>query len=353
MKLLANNETVNSLSKVNFQILIAHKQDGVIKTQLPNVESQIKWETHRQGSPGKLTFRVHKDANLNFQPGDVASLYSYPEDEKIANSNDLLTKGTLLFWGYVFTKKRNKDGWIEVTAYDALRYLKNKDTITYTNKKASEVVSTIAKNWTIPVGKIEDTNYVIGSRVEDDQSLIDILQNAIDLTLISTNTLYVLYMDQDKICLENAINLRKNVVIDDTMLEDYDYTTTIDEDVYNEIELYYDDDKTNKRQYFNVRDSANIEKWYRLKYTENIQTPTNGQQRAEQMLKLYNQLNRKIQLKNVFGNPDCKAGSSVTVKLNLGDMILDGWVRIEKAVHTITKDEYMMDLTVSSREFAV
>lgn len=335
---MASKTTINKNFDGDFEVVIKHKTNGGYELQYPIVEDGVKWETDRQGSPGKLTFKVYKDknGNLNFQEGDMV-LLRYRDDNKGWIS---------LFEGYVFTKKRNKDGWIEVTAYDQLRYFKNKATYVYTNKKASDVLKMIANDYKLNVGTVENTSYVIGSRAEDNQSLFDIIQNALDLTLISTNNLYVLFADGGKLHLRDVNNMKLDLVINDAVAKDFDYTSTIDDATYNDIELYYDNDETNKREYFHAADTNNITNWGRLRYTESIKNPTNATDRAKKMLQLYNHKTRKLQVKEAFGDYRCRAGASVIVQLNLGDIGVSNYMLIEKATHTFKKNEYRMDLTL-------
>lgn len=334
---MASQTYVNKNFDGDFRVVINHKIKNGYESIVPLVEDGVKWETDRQGSPGKLTFKVYSPTNnsVNFQEGDVAIL-QYKGGDTWAN----------LFVGYVFVKKRSKNDWIDVVAYDALRYLKNKATYVYTNKKASDLIKMIANDYHLATGTIESTGYVIGSRVEDDQSLFDIIQNALDLTLISTNNLYVLYVDNGKVCLRDANNMKTNVVIDESVAEDFEYTSTIDDDVYNEIELYYDNEDTNKREYYHAYDATNISNWGRLRYTESVSNPANIQDRVKKMLKLYNRKNRKLTVKSAFGNPECRAGASVIVQLNLGDLKVANYMLIEKATHTFSKNQYRMDLTL-------
>lgn len=77
----------------------------------------------RKGTPGKLEFTVVKGPGLNFAEGDPVKL---------------TVNGTAMFYGFVFKKMRDKGGTIDVVAYDQLRYLKNKDTITEEGLKASD-----------------------------------------------------------------------------------------------------------------------------------------------------------------------------------------------------------------------
>lgn len=330
--------TVDKNFDGEFTVLINHKTSSGYELLTPIVEDGVKWETDRQGSPGKLTFRLYSEKNkeVNFQEGDTVAL----------KYQDSSGNATMVFNGYIFTKKRNKEGWIEVTAYDQLRYFKNKATYVYTNKKASDLVTMIANDYSLTIGNIDNTSYVIGNRVEDNQSLFDIIQNALDLTLVSTNDLYVLYSDNNKLYLRNALDMKTNVVINESVAEDFDYTSSIDEETYNEIELFYDNDETNKREYYNAMDSANMGKWGRLRYTESIQNPANAKDRAKKMLQLYNRTSKKLKVTNAFGDCQCRAGASVIVQLDLGDTKVSNYMLIEKATHIFKKDEYRMDLTL-------
>jgi hypothetical protein len=335
---LASNVTVTQNFNGEFNVKIKHYITNGYEIQTPVVEDGVKWETDRQGSPGKLTFKVYKDknGNLNFQEGDMVTL----------NYKDNSSGWKVVFVGVIFTKKRNKDGWIDVTAYDTLRYFKNKATYVYTNKKASDVIKMLASDYKLSLGTIENTSYVIGERVEDNQSLFDIAQNALDLTLIHTTDRYVLYVDEGKINLRNVNSLKTNVVINKDTAENFDYSSSIDDETYNEIELYYDNNDTNKREYYHASDSNNVNKWGRLRLTESIQNPSNAKDRAKKMLELYNRKTRTLKVSGAFGDYRCRAGASVIVQLDLGDIKADSYMLIEKATHTFKKDEYRMDLTL-------
>lgn len=335
--------TTNKNFDGEFNVVIKHKLTSGHELITPVVEDGVKWETSRQGSPGKLTFRVYKDKNggLEFQEGDAVLLrYRNPGEDWVS-----------VFIGYVFTKKHNKNGWIDVTAYDLLRYFKNKATYVYTNKRVSDLLKMIADDYKLPIGKIDDSRYVIGERVEDDQSLFDIIQNALDQTLMSTKAMYVLFADDGKVCLRNANNMRLDVVINKDTAEDFDYESSIDKETYNEIELYYDNDETNKREYYHAVDEKNLGNWGRLRLTENIKNPTNAADRVKQMLKLYNRKTRNLKVKGAFGDFRCRAGASVIVQLDLEDIKISNYMLIEKATHTFKANEYRMDLTLSDSEF--
>lgn len=300
-------------------------------TYVPAVLGGINFTTERYGTPSKLTFKVVKDNKLNFEEGNAVKL-DYD--------------GKPIFFGYVFTKSRDKDDVIDVTCYDQLRYLKNKDTYVYQNKTASEVIKLIAADFNLQTGSIEDTKFKIPSRVEDTQTLFDIIQNALDLTMENTKQIYVLYDEYGKITLKSLDNMRVNVLIDADTAENYSYSSSIDDNTYNKIKLVYDNKETGKRDVYITKDSKNIKKWGILQFYETLQEGENGKAKVETLLQLYNQKTRKLQIKNVLGDIRVRAGSLIPVQLNLGDIIVNNYLLVESCKHTFDLDEHFMDLTL-------
>ena len=141
------------------------------KAYIPAVEEGIEWTTERKDTPGKLSFQVLKDDVLDFSEGSAVRMK---------------VNGDGVFFGFVFKQQRSKEQIITVTAYDQLRYLKNKDTIVYEGKTADQFLRMIAADYDLNVGVLENTGYVIESRVEENTSLFEMIQNALDLTLTNT-----------------------------------------------------------------------------------------------------------------------------------------------------------------------
>lgn len=317
---------------MDYELLIQHGN----KVYQPIVTGEIQWQTERKGVQGSLTFKVVKDATLNFTEGD---------------SVRLKVDGKKVFYGFVFQKKRNKDGIITVTAYDQLRYLKNKDTYVYSNKTASEVIQMLAKDFSLQCGTMEDTKFKIESRVEDNQTLFDIIQNALDLTLQNKKEMYVLYDDFGKLTLKNIGNMKVGILIDEDTGENFDYTSSIDGETYNKIKLVYNNEKTGKRETYIAQDSSHINQWGVLQYFETIDEKTNGKAKADALLSLYNQKTRNLTIKGAFGDVRVRAGTLVAVSLNLGDIIANSFLLVEQAKHTFSESLHTMDLTLRGGEF--
>lgn len=317
---------------MSYELLIQHEN----KIYQPIVTGEIQWQTERKGVQGSLTFKVVKDATLNFTEGD---------------SVRLKVDGKKVFYGFVFQKKRDKQGIITVTAYDQLRYLKNKDTYVYSNKTASEVVQMLAKDFNLQCGTLEDTKFKIESRVEDNQTLFDIIQNALDLTLQNKKEMYVLYDDFGKLTLKNIGNMKVDILIDEDTGENFDYTSSIDGETYNKIKLVYENEETGKREIYIAQDGSHINQWGVLQYFETIDEKVNGKAKADALLSLYNQKTRNLTIKGAFGDVRVRAGTLVAVSLNLGDIIANSFLLVEQAKHTFSESLHTMDLTLRGGEF--
>lgn len=324
---------------MDVELLIANQTNG--KVYQPIVEEGIEWSTERRGVPGKLRFNVVKDEIISFQEGDAVRL-------KVNGAN--------IFFGFVFSKKRNKDQIIEVTAYDQLRYLQNKDTYVYTNKTAKQLVQMIANDFGLQTGTLEETGFVIASRVEDNTSLFDMIGNALDLTLQNKKELFVLYDDFGKLTLKSLANMRVGrngayLLIDDETGENFEYTSSIDTQTYNKIKLTYENEETGKRDVYIAQDGSHINQWGILQYYDTLSKGENGQAKADALLKLYNQKTRNLRITNAFGDTRVRAGSMVVINLGLGDINVKNFMLVEKCVHKFKLDEHFMDLTLRGGDF--
>lgn len=323
---------------MNVELLITDSAGKI--AYLPVVEEGIEWSTERS-SPGKLTFKVIKDDVINFREGAAVRLK---------------VDGKPVFFGFVFSKKRDKKQTITVTAYDQLRYLNNKDTCVYENKTASQLVRMIAADFSLNVGTIEDTKFVIPSRVEDNTSLFDMIGNALDLTLTNTKQMFVLYDDFGKLSLKNIASMRVGeagsyLMLDEETGENFEYTSSIDSDTYNKIKLTYDNEDTGKREVYIAQDSKHINEWGVLQYFDTVSKGENGQSKANALLQLYNQKTRNLKITNAFGDTRVRAGSMIIVNLALGDVNLKNFMLVESAKHTFKQGEHFMNLTLRGGEF--
>ena len=152
---------------------------------------------------------------------------------------------------------------------------------------------------------MEDTGYTLETIVEENQTLFDMIQSALDETLMNTKQLYVLYDDAGKLTLKNINTMKLNLLIDEETGENFSYESSIDEQTYNKIKLAYNND----------------------------------------------QKTRKLTIQNAFGDVRVRAGSAVVVALNLGDIVTNNYMVVNKVTHTFRGDEHMMELDLIGGEF--
>lgn len=305
---------------------------------LPPVVESVSIEWERQGQPGKLTADIVKTPGLSFQEGDPCRFS---------------VDGTPIFYGFVFEKARkgSMDQVITITVYDQLYYLKNKDTYVYSNKTAAAVIRMIAEDFQLNVGALADTGYTIASRVEDNRTLFDIIQTALDETLKATSQMYVLYDDVGKLTLKNIGDMKLGLLVDNETAGDFDYKTSIASQTYDKVKLSYENKDTGKREIFVAQDGSSINQWGVLQYYEKIDSTANAKAMADALLSLYNTKTRTLKLKDVLGDVRVRAGTMLVVILGLGDMNLSSYLMVEQVKHTFSNEQHVMDLNMRGGTF--
>lgn len=325
-------EVEGKLEGQSFQLLIEIEKKLI---EFPVVDG-VTLTYDRKGSPGKLTFKVIYSKEYKIQEGD-AVLFIVDERK--------------LFFGFVFTKDRDKEKIINVTAYDQLRYLKNKGFYQYTKKTTGQLIKIIAEDYHLKTGTLADTKHPI-TRIEDNVTLLDMIQNSLDETLMETGEIYVLYDTVGEITLKNVKSMKVNTCfISDHTAENFSYKSSIDSDVYNKISLRYEDKESKKVTPYVKSSIENINKWGILQYFDKVDSKEIGDLRAEALLKFYNQKKRSLSINGVFGNKKVKGGSLVPVVLNLGDIKVSNYMLVEKVTHKFQAGTYLMDLILTGGDF--
>lgn len=302
----------------------------------PAVEAGIQWTTERKGAPGKLTFQVVMDSALDIQEG---------------NAVQFCVDGAKVFYGYIFKRSFDKEGLMKVTCYDQLRYFKNKESYVYREKTASQVLQMVCSDFLLRTGEVEDTEYVIAQKSEMDKTLFDVVQNALDSTLIHTRRLYVLYDDFGRICLKNIGSMKIPLLIDEETGQNFEYDSSIDSSTYNRIKLKRENQETGKQDVYITMDTEHINAWGLLQYCENIQGKEDGQAKADAMLQFYNTKTKSLRIRDAFGDVRIRAGTAPMIRLSFGELKLDHFMVCEQAEHTFAEGLHTMNLTLTGGEF--
>ncbi len=304
------------------------------KIYKPVCIGDITLTSRLKGSASVLSFVVKKDSVISFHEGDEVLF-------RIDYKN--------VFKGYVFEKNRRDGKAINVKCYDFLRYLKYEDCLTIGGMPTSGLIKFLGQINEWKLGEIEDTKFNLPPIVMDDSAYIDVIQKSIDETYDYTFEEFVLFVKNGELTLKNVKNMKTDFVLTENNCCGFDYTSSIDQDTYNQIKIAQrrSDDKFAEVKV--VRDEENINRWGRLQYVEVIgENDIIKEHQASQLLKKHNRVTRRLTFSNVFGRDDIRAGCQIFIKFNLGDVVLNDFFVVESCTHRINEDIHFMDVNVRS-----
>lgn len=313
---------------MNIELLIS-ADDGK-SAFMPYVKS-IEWRTEISCSPGRLVCCVLWDGELKASEGASVRLRA---------------DGRNVFFGYLFGSERGADGELRLICYDQLRYLLNKDTYIYEGKTASQLLRLIAEDFSLKIGTVEDSGYVIPYRIEENSTLLDMMENAISLTYHNGGGRFVLYDDFGSLCLKSIRSFYggdKVLLIDEGAAEELALSSSVDKNAYNTVKLFYNGGKSGKRDIYTAQDREKVRKWGVLQYTESLRAGENGEAKAKELLRLYNRKKVKAEVKNAFGDTAFRAGCIGAVSLG-GEK---GFMLAERVIHKFTPEGHFMDVILT------
>jgi hypothetical protein len=311
------------------EVLIDNRDGKVWEMPVQSVD----WKTARIGKVGSLDAKLILEKPLDYPVNSGAVLRITDGENKV-------------FYGYVFKGGFKQDSLVSVKAYDQLRYLMYNDTFVFSATTATAAIKKIATDSDLIIGHFEDTLYRVPGIVEDDKKALDVLSKFLDSTLIATNRNFVLFDNFGSLDLRNIANMLIPAddfyIGEESLLFDFEYEKSIDEETYNRIKLVQDNKKTGKREVYIAQDSSNIEKWGRLqdykKVNENM-TPAQIKDLLTRLIQLKNREVKKLKL-DCLGNWKVRAGSMVFVyieKIGIKEYFLvdDCHHKWNEGVHTM------------------
>ena len=287
---------------------------------------------------GVLKCKLKNNESLSYHEGD---------------SINLDVDGVNLFTGRVMKKRRDKRQLITTTAYDQIFFLtKNRETYVYENKTAEAVIQMVAGDFGLSLGSIASTGYVIPYRVEDIQTLIDIIYTALDLTVINTGQLFVLHDVGGRLTLKNIRDMRlQKIISSEETLIDYDYETNTANNTYNKVKLVRNNEQTGRRDVFIEQDSGNMNRWGHMQQHQKVSdTLTEAQviNLTARKLQLLNRVQRRLKLDELYADPKIRAGNSLMVNIpDLGDIHLSHWLVVNRCTHQISNHKHTMQLDLT------
>lgn len=322
---------------MNIKVYLYDNRNGVT-FDISEAVSDMSITTYLEDNPGKLEFTVLATSPLAFWEGATVAV---------------ILDDYNMFKGYVFKKSRDQDvRKIKVTCYDQLRYLKNKDSRVFEGVTSNQIFEQVCGDFALNFKTVDKSSYVCAPRSEDATSLYDMIKHALDDTLANTHEWFFIRDNFGTLEHRSILScLRPEVLGDKSFVTGFDYETSIDDDVYNQIKLYRDNQKTGKREVFIVNDTINggekIKRWGILQLYQKIDEDYNIAQieaRAKQMLKYYCDTRRSLTL-HCIGVKEFFAGCLFRCKIaDLGDLSMDSLLMVTECTHKISNEEHTMDI---------
>ena len=296
---------------------------------LSNTVEEITVSTTMYDSPGKCEF--------TFLGQEV-----YPNGSVI----QVIVNDYKFFYGYIFSNSIDGSNKISVTAYDQMRYLKNQDIIYYEGKTSAQILEDICKKNNLKCNIVDPSSWIVLPYLHDKKTMFEIIKHSIDETFQMENKLYIIRDNFGTIEHIDVSKQKTNLQIGTkSLLTEFDFKKSIDDDTYNVVKLVRDNKDTQKRDVWQVQDSNTMKKWGKLQYLYNVDEHANEEQikeLANNILEVKNRETRSLSL-SAIGFYNLKAGDGIKVKI---DNIIDEWFYLEGVKTSIKNNFAKMELEV-------
>ncbi|HIQ73298.1 MAG TPA: hypothetical protein IAA51_02645 [Candidatus Cottocaccamicrobium excrementipullorum] len=314
--------------------------DGSTQTTIMNYSSsatKAELTTNRFDSPAKLTFTILEQNQISIPEG---------------SSVELAVDGVNMFKGYVFTASQNRDGEVEYTAYDQLRYLKANASYVFEAMTLPQIIQQIAADFGLTCGTLVDTGYAFPCLIKENTSCLDIIFDALAETIYMTGKIFVFYDNAGALTLAEAKDMYSSTLIGDKSLAtDFTYKRDIDSETYNRIKLVRPNSETGMADTYIVEDTDTQAMWGLLQYYDQVDENMNAaqiEQMCTQYLQYYNRVVQELTI-DALGIPGLRAGMIVPVRLSAVDSLsVSRLMLAEKVTHTFDGDDHTMSIEVKN-----
>ncbi|MEK4190803.1 MULTISPECIES: XkdQ/YqbQ family protein [Paenibacillus] len=316
------------------ELLVKNKEGNI--WDISGIVSDISWKTARSGKPSTLELTlvdngIYQLPKFGISNGDI-----------IQFSKDNVD----VFYGFVFSIDTGSDQEIKLTAYDQIRYLLGNGSYVLQDVTASDVIKKITTDYGLKTGVLEETEYRIPSLIEDDKKLLDIIMGAIGSELQFKGRLMAFYDDFGKLTLRKPDSMLLNLVLGaGHYLYDYSLKKSIDDDTYNTIFLYKDNEASGKRDFYPVSDKDNVKRWGILHLYQKADDKANAaqiQEKANNLLKMHNREKLSLSIQAI-GDMRVRAGNFIYVLLDEFETQL---FLVDQCSHKISGGEHTMSLDI-------
>lgn len=318
---------------MTLELYLQNSNDGTV-FDITNIAQEITVSQDIEGNAGKLTCTLQKD------PNNIL---------KIANGSPIsfVVNGNGIFYGYIFTIGTDDKQNYEITAYDQMRYLKNSAVYTTSNMTSSQIFEKICIDYGLQYFVKVPNVYIPEGYVHDNKTLYAIIERGMKLANIYEGRQYFI-VDRFGTLIWSELEAEKTDIIlgAGSMVTSYNYDRSIDDDTYNQIKLYRDNNDSGKRDIWLVKDSDNQKRWGILQLLQKADDDANAEQirnTAENYLKIKNRETETLKLTGE-GILSLTAGRGARIIIETEG--IDKYMWIKNSTHKFTKYSHTMELEV-------
>lgn len=310
------------------ELLVQNKADGRIY-EISEIVSAISFSDSLNNGCSKLEF-TYLHSGTVFTNGSIVR-FRY--------------NGANIFYGYIFSYESGADNEVGAVAYDQLRYLKAKDSFGIKNISIGELTRIIAGALKLRVGKLDETGYILPSKVIDNQTYLDTIYDGISSTLLDTGRKYAFYDSFGSLMLTDLKSMRLPLVLgDESLAYGYKYGQSIDENTYNRIIIRKKAGESGQTTRIIEEDGGSFGKYGILQYYESAEDSANeGQlrEKAKALLWLLNRETRSLSLE-ALGDTRVRAGNSILASISGLDV--PQYLIVSDCKHTFGANNHTMSL---------
>lgn len=265
---------------------------------------------------------------------------------ELGSAINFYVDGVLNFVGVVFYIDRDTDNNLSITAYDPNVYLaKSYDSNSYLNKKASDIVRMLAKDFGVPTGDIADTGYVIPYLRMSNRTIREHIEAALTLSYKQTGKRFIVRNVKGKLTLIRGTDPKNRYAfISGQNIISAKYTQSI-EDTITQAKVI--GGAKGKESIVTAKNDAARKKYGVLQAIEEMDekaSPAQVKQRANTLLTERGKLSEEIQIE-VLGVIEVITGSQIYVNEPMTGA--SGYYYVEADKHTFNGNLHTMSLKLS------
>lgn len=280
--------------------------------------------------------KLQKRAPVMVEEGQTVVLYEVGANRK----------KTELFQGLLMSGKFQNSRQLSIKACDiCIRFTNNKNSFSYKEKRADQIVTDCCKALGLSVGVIENTGHVIGELVKKATTYWDVIEDALSQTYLTTGKRFFVYAEKGKINLRERKRTDKQLKIETGHnLESYDRTVSI-ENTRTRLKLVTSDGTTKNSTVVDALENK-IGVFQEMQSVDEQITSTEIMQRVNAFKTEQAVVGNTLKV-TAIGSSDIKTGGCVYVQI--ANQEIRRSMYVEEDIHTWEKGKHTMTLKLEIR----